>query len=128
VIDDRLVIRTIIYPTLFWLLGNIPEQDNDEPVIDNDVVILDGGEINNINFEELSLVVSENNLSSSVNSSYIGGLVGMMTNSSLIDGIKINNTSSITVTISAINTISTIDTIITIPTIVVDNSLNQRHR
>ena len=45
VIDNRLVIRTIIYPTLFWLLGNIPKQDNDEPVIDNDVVILDGGEI-----------------------------------------------------------------------------------
>lgn len=45
VVDDRLVIKTIIYPTLFWLLGNIPEQDNDEPVIDNDVIILDGGEI-----------------------------------------------------------------------------------
>lgn len=45
VIDDRLVVKTIIYPTLFWLLGNIPEQDNDEPVIDDDVVILDGGEI-----------------------------------------------------------------------------------
>ena len=37
VIDNRLVIRTIIYPTLFWLLGNIPEQNNDEPVIDDNV-------------------------------------------------------------------------------------------
>lgn len=45
VIDNRLVIRTIIYPTLFWLLGNIPEQNNDEPVIDDNIVILDGGEI-----------------------------------------------------------------------------------
>lgn len=45
VIDNRLVMKTIIQPTLFWLLGNIPEQGSDEPEIDDDVIILDGGEI-----------------------------------------------------------------------------------
>lgn len=43
-VNDKEVISTILKPTLFWLLGNIPDNTEHEWE-DKKVIILDGGEI-----------------------------------------------------------------------------------
>ena len=44
-VNERLVITTIIKPTIFWILGNIPEDSANDSIIYEDITILDGGEI-----------------------------------------------------------------------------------
>ncbi|MGN0961084.1 MAG: hypothetical protein ACI4PF_02655, partial [Christensenellales bacterium] len=58
--------------------------------------ILDG-QITNINFENLTLIASENNVLTISNSSVVGGVVASAQDDALIKGIVVDNNSSITI-------------------------------